>query len=87
MTRPDDSASPIVYPGYTYGDGSVEPTEIRETGLTKREYFAAKIMAALWSDLPTLQKSEEAGADVDQWTVSRAVQLADTLIEALNRPQ
>lgn len=47
-------------------------------GLTKRELFAAMAAMAMMGmlDSPT---------DVDEWTVSRAVSMADTLIAELKK--
>jgi hypothetical protein len=62
VTNPNDPISPIY--------------ELGIRGLTKREYFAALILAGLTSDHT---------ATIDEGSIEDSVLAADRLIEALNK--
>jgi len=68
---------------YPNGSRNAFPTNGRmfdaATGLTKREYFAIKILAGIVSN-PNLDKGS-----TDEIIAKCAVQTADALIEALNK--
>jgi len=72
MTDLNASAFPVVQPGHTYRDGSSEPPEVVDLGLTKREYFAIRLMQSLTHH-----------ADGLAFKAKLAVKGADALIEAL----
>lgn len=52
-----------------------------ETGLTKREYFAAKILGHLVATLPNCN---QANYQQMRQAAGKAVELADALVDALN---
>ncbi len=75
MTNANDLINPTVFPWFTYGDGSSEPPSAKG-GLTKREYFTAKQMAAARVSSPALPS---------EMLAEQAVMDADAIIEALNK--
>ena len=76
----------------TVGTDSAFPDDRTGTGLTKREYFAAKILTAVidsdYFNLAITDMLDEAGkntaANMHSLFCGNAVILADQLIEALN---
>ena len=71
----ESSAFPVVVPGFIYGDGSSQEPAAQD-GLTKREYFAAAVLAGLLSGTNKYDTPRQAAA--------HAVVCADALIAALN---
>lgn len=89
-TRADDPAHPIVIPGHTYADGSNQAPEVENPGLTKREAIAIKVLTGMWANPRMLKKMEileGTGGDIDEWIATRAAEIADALIKALNKPK
>lgn len=66
---------------FTYGDAPVHPTPtgVTSDGITKREYFAALIMASCYS-------SPEVAGLQHSFIAENAVNAADALIDELNKP-
>lgn len=83
MTNGNDSINTILENGWTRSDGK---------GLTKREYFAAMAMQAIWSNKDIVDMSEKLvagrkyGYDFGKDIIAAlSVQAADALISELNK--
>jgi hypothetical protein len=83
MTEPNDSAHPVIETEHSHdwdGGGESYSNTYSTGGLTKREYFAAMAIQGI---LPTLK---HAVSRVEMENIaSDAVDVADYLIEALNK--
>ena len=73
-TEANETAYPII--GSNVND--IREVEVKESGLTKREYFAALAMQGYCAHRYTPHQNEKGVAEY-------SVKLADALIEALNK--
>lgn len=78
MINPNDTVYPrITQPAFTDGHGYHTPEQWSD-GITKREHFAAMAMQWILADPNTIGDHQQVALG--------AVNMADALIEALNKP-
>jgi hypothetical protein len=81
-TQPND---PIAYVDELQAiEGSEDYNRFLNYGLTKREYFAIKLLQGLYAN-SGLNEFTEYGSNTPSFLIGKAVQGADLLIEELNK--
>ena len=70
------------FAAYSETVGGVTHFQSQQKGLTKREYFAAKAMAALIAN-PNIKRPSNARGEFEQFSMV-ALEYADALLNALN---